>query len=275
MPPIPVVMAPAFCLVLQGAKKLQAGQAVMNAGPGSFLASLVDLPGFAQVDGATPDSPYIGLRMDFTTDEIAAVMAEAGIQVKPRDAGAGMGAFVGRADAALLRLFARLLRLHLEKPEAEARFLASLLKREMMYHLLTGDDGHLFIQRALFDRQEGIGPVIAWIKTHFTRPFAVEELAKSFNMSASGLHHKFKAVTGMGPLRYQKQLRLQEARRLMLGGTADATNAAAEVGYESLSQFTREYRRLFGRPPLQDIKALQAGSAANALAELLSASRGN
>ncbi len=116
-------------------------------------------------------------------------------------------------------------------------------------------------QQAIFDQQsDGIGKAIDWIKENFSRSFTVEELAKSSSMSVSGLHHKFKAITTMGPLQYQKQLRLQEARRLMLSGAMDATLAALEVGYESPSQFTREYRRLFGLPPLKDIKAVRESS---------------
>ena len=117
----------------------------------------------------------------------------------------------------------------------------------------------------LFDQQaDGIGKAIAWIREHYARSFTVEELATSNNMSVSGLHHKFKAITTMSPLQYQKQLRLQEARRLILSGSMDATTAALEVGYESPSQFSREYRRLFGLPPLQDIKAVRNSSAAGA-----------
>jgi AraC-like DNA-binding protein len=112
----------------------------------------------------------------------------------------------------------------------------------------------------LFDLQaDGVGRAIAWIREQYARPFTVEELATSNNMSVSGLHHQFKAITTMGPLQYQKHLRLQEARRLLLSGARDATTAASAVGYASPSQFSREYRRLFGRPPLQDIKAVRTG----------------
>jgi AraC-like DNA-binding protein len=124
---------------------------------------------------------------------------------------------------------------------------------------LSGDYGHLFFQQLFFNQQtEGVGKAIAWIEENYARPFTVEELAKATNMSVSGLHHKFKTITTMGPVQYQKQLRLQEARRLMLSGSMDATTAALEVGYESPSQFSREYRRLFGLPPYQDIKALRS-----------------
>ncbi len=143
-------------------------------------------------------------------------------------------------------------------------------KREMLFHLLSGDSGHFFFQPVLFDQQaDGVGKAIAWIREHYARSFTVEELATSNNMSVSGLHHQFKAITTMGPVQYQKHLRLQEARRLMLSGSMDATTAALEVGYASPSQFSREYRWLFGLPPLQYIKAVRKSSAAGAFEKSL------
>lgn len=253
---IPGVLTPSFCLILQGGKKLYLGQEVYRYGPGDYLASLIDIPASAQVVGATERSPYIGLRIDFTTQEIASVVMEAGIEAESKERGLSKGAFVGKSDAELLDIFTRLLKL-LDKPN-EARFLSELLKREMIFHLLSGANGHLFFQKVLFDqRADGVGKAIQWIKENYARSFTVEELAKSCNMSVSGLHHKFKAITTIGPLQYQKQLRLQEARRLMLSGPVGATTAALAVGYESPSQFNREYRRLFGLPPLQDIKTMR------------------
>jgi transcriptional regulator GlxA family with amidase domain len=128
----------------------------------------------------------------------------------------------------------------------------------MIFHLLSGEYKHLFLQQVFFDQQaDGVGKAIAWIKENYTRSFTVEELAISFKMSVSGLQHKFKAITTMSPVQYQKQLRLQEARRLMLSGSTDATTAALTVGYESPSQFSREYRRIFSLPPLKDIKSVK------------------
>lgn len=129
---------------------------------------------------------------------------------------------------------------------------------------MSGDYGHFFFQQA-----EGVGKAITWIKENYVRSFTVEELAAANHMSVSGLHHKFKAITTMGPLQYQKRLRLQEARRLMLSGRVDATTSALEVGYESPSQFNREYRRLFGLPPHQDIKAVRKHASAGAFLTLL------
>lgn len=260
---IPVVLTPAFCLILQGSKKLLLGQDIIQYHAGDYLASMIDIPASAQIIGATKQSPYIGLRIDFTTKEIASVMMEAGINVKLNDKKLSTGAFIGKSDADLLDLFIRLLKL-IDKPQ-EAGFLSELIKREMIFRLLSGDYGHLFYQQVLFNQQaDGVGKAIEWIKENYARSFTIEELAKSNNMSISGLHHKFKAITTMGPLQYQKQLRLQEARRLMLSGSMDATAAALEVGYESPSQFTREYRRLFGLPPLRDIKAVRESSAIGA-----------
>jgi AraC-like DNA-binding protein len=260
-PLIPVVLTPSFCLILQGTKQLHLGQDMLQYHAGDYLASVIDVPASAQIIGATKQFPYIGLRVDFTTQEVASVVMEAGITVKPQENKLNPAAFIGKSDADLLDACLRLLKL-LDTPK-EARFLSALIKREMIFHLLSGDCGHFFFQPVLFDQQaDGVGKAIAWIKEHYARSFTVEELAQSNHMSVSGLHHKFKAITTMGPLQYQKHLRLQEARRLMLSGSMDATTAALEVGYESPSQFTREYRRLFGLPPLQDIKAVRNSSAA-------------
>lgn len=257
---IPGVLTPSFCLILQGSKKIHLGQNTILYGAGDYLASLIDMPASGQVIDATHQSPYIGLCIDLTAEEIASVMAEAQISVRPIDKKLHLGAYVGKSDERLQSLFIRLFELR-GKSEAEVRFLSSLIKSEIIFSLLTGDYGHLFIQRAFMEQQnEGIGKAIEWIKMNYRRTFTVEEVARSSNMSVSGLHHKFKAVTSMAPLQYQKQLRLQEARRLLLNGTANATAAALEVGYESPAQFSREYRRLFGLPPLQDVKASRRNS---------------
>ncbi|WP_168122505.1 AraC family transcriptional regulator [Paenibacillus sp. HB172176] len=255
------VLTPSFCLILQGEKKLYLGGEIYHYAAGDYLASMIDLPASSEIVGASQEAPYIGLRIDFTTQEIASVIMEGGIDMTAKAGDLSAGAFVGRSDDVLLSGFERLLKLG-GRPSEEIRFLSDLIKKEMIFNLLVGDYGHLFLQRALFDQSaNGVGKAIRWIKEHYADAFTVEELAKACSMSVSGLHHKFKAVTTMGPLQYQKQLRLQEARRLMLGGLAGATAAALEVGYESPSQFNREYRRLFGLPPLQDMKAMRNASA--------------
>ncbi|GGE32857.1 AraC family transcriptional regulator [Pullulanibacillus camelliae] len=258
-PLAPGVTTPSFCLILQGSKKLLIGQDILHYHTGNYLASIIDLPATGQVTRATPDSPYIGLRIDCPIQEIASVMIEAQLSAPSKDTKQTRAAFIGSANADLLDHFIRLMKL-LNKPE-QVPFLSNLIKREMLYVLLTGEYGQCFLQHAFFDPQaDGIGKAIAWIKDNLAQSFTVEELAKLCNMSVSGLHHKFKALTTMGPIQYQKKLRLQEARRLMLGEYVDAGTAAHAVGYESPSQFNREYHRHFGLPPLKDIKALRKSS---------------
>ncbi len=254
-PLTPSVLTPSFCIILQGMKELHLGKELVYYYAGDYVASLIDIPASGQIANASKDSPFIGLRVDFTTKEIASVAMEIEVNFKPNKKKSSLGAFIGKSDPELLELFIRLLKL-IENPKG-IDFLSKHIKRELIFRLLTGEYGHLFYQQALFEQNtEGIGKAIAWIRENYSKTFNVEELAKSNNMSVSTLQHKFKAITTMGPLQYQKQLRLQEARRLMLSGTMDVTSAAMEVGYESPSQFSREYKRLFGLPPKQDIKWL-------------------
>lgn len=250
------VLTPSICLILQGAKKLHLGHEVIDYHAGDYLVSVLDIPASAEIIGATKQSPYFGLRVEFSMEEIASVVMEAGLDFKPRNKKLNTGAYVGTADEGLVETFYRLLKL-MEKPDAN-RYLSSLMKREMIFRLLSGDSGHIFFQQVMMDQQdEGIGKAIAWIKENYAQSLTIKELAKLSNMSVSGLHHKFKAVTTLGPIQYQKQLRLYEARRLMLGGAIHVTAAAMEVGYENVSQFSREYRRLFGSSPSKDIKAFR------------------
>lgn len=259
-PLTPGVITPSYCLILQGSKRVLLGQDILDYHPGDYLTSVIDTPASGQITKATPEAPYIGLRIDFTRQEIASVATEAKINhIKTADNKLNTATFIGKTDDHLLELHVRLLNL-LDKP-GQASFLSGLIKREMIFTLLSGEYGHLFLQHALFSSQtEGVGKAIIWIKENLSQSFTAAELAKSCNISISGLHHKFKAITKMGPLQYQKNLRLQEARRLMLNEFMDAGTAALEVGYESPSQFSREYRRLFGLPPIKDIKRLRKNS---------------
>ena len=255
-PLIPSVLSPAFCLILQGEKEFHLGEHIAHYYEGDYLASIIDMPASGKVVEATREFPYIGLRVDFTAEEVASVVTEAEIELPSRNKKPSTAAFIGKSDAGLLELFVRILSLA-HTPES-APFLSVLMMREMIYRLVSGKYGHLFLQQALYDQQsDGIGKAIGWIKDNFSRPFTASELAKISNMSVSSLQHKFKEITTMGPLQYQKQLRLQEARRLMLTCSMDVTTAALEVGYESPSQFNREYKRLFGLSPLKDIREIQ------------------
>ncbi len=259
IPITPSIMNPAFSIMLQGTKAFQLGSESIHLNAGDFAASIIDMPISVQVKGVSEELPAISLRLDFTASEIASVVTDADIKFNEKNKKLYLGAFVGETDADLQGLFIKLLEL-IDRPRY-APYLAELTKREILYHLLSGEYGYLFFQQLLVNRKsDGVGQAIEWIRKNFTRTFTVEDLAKSNNMSVSGLHHKFKSVTSMGPLQYQKELRLREARRLMLSERMDVTTAAMEVGYESSSQFTREYKRLFGKPPFKDIRALRKSS---------------
>lgn len=250
------VLKPSCCVILQGGKRVHLGADVLDYGPGEYLVVSVDLPASGQVLNATPGRPYLLLNIEFDPPEIAAIVAEARIAMAD-DAQPVRGAFVGKSDAGLLEALNKLVHL-LQAPAAEAAFLSVGLKREIIYRLLTGPYGRQLYQNVVLDQQDrGISKAIAWLKDRFNQPVKVEDLAQATNMSVSSLHHRFKAVTTMGPMQYQKQLRLQAARTLLLNGDIDAGTAAYKVGYESQSQFSREYRRLFGAPPMQDVKKLR------------------
>ena len=252
------VLKPSCCLILQGRKRVMFGTEALDYGPGEYLVVTLDMAGAGHVVNATPDQPYLLMNMELDPAELASIVLEAQITLAA-PAQPVRAAHVGRADSDLLEAWHKLLRL-LQSPPQEAVFLSVGLKREIIYRLLAGPHGPQLYQNLVLDQQDqGIGKAIAWLKANFDRSIKVEELAQATNMSVSSLHHRFKAVTTMGPMQYQKQLRLQHARALLLNGTVDASTAAYQVGYDSASQFSREYRRLFGAPPMQDIKTLRAG----------------
>lgn len=251
----PGVITPSFCVIVRGRKRVYLGEEILEYSAGDTLSSLIAMPATGMIVGATAENPYIGLKIDLNLHEIAAVITEAGLKFDQTDNAPRVGAFVGRASGDILKIFLKMIQ-QLDNPEEV--YLANLLKKEMLFRLLTGEYRHLFFQRSLFDNaSNGVGRVIEWIRRNYTEGFSIDELARSYGMSVSALHHKFKAITTMSPLQYQKQLRLQEARRLLVSGQMDATAAALKVGYESSSQFNREYRRLFGLPPLKDVKSFR------------------
>lgn len=247
------VLKPSLCIVLQGRKRLLTGAKTIEYQAGDFLAASVNMPVNGQVIEAAPDSPYLALRIDLAPGEVAAVALEAELDLHP-EPGLQPGIFVGKPGAEVLEGFEKLLRLSADA--RAARFLAPAIKREMIYWLLDGEGGTLFYKNMLLHQEaSGIGKVIDWITANFDSPFTIEELAERGNMSVSNLHYKFKEIIGMAPLQYQKRLRLQESRRLLLDG-ANVTETALQVGYQSSTQFSREYKRLFGLSPLQDIRSI-------------------
>lgn len=249
------ILKPSLCLIISGAKRIQIGDEVIKYGPGDYLISTIDMPIAGQVLKASRKDPYIGLSITLDPKDISEVLIEA--EISDTESGnAGPAAYVSSSAAELKDAMFRLVKL-LEKPRPNF-FLAKTIKRELLYHLLTGPEAiHLSRRIMIKQSEQGIDKAITWLKKNFDQPLEIGALAKHVSMSISSLHHKFKSVTTMGPLQYQKRLRLQQARQLLLSGEEDVSGAASKVGYESHSQFSREYRRLFGAPPLQDVKRLR------------------
>jgi AraC-like DNA-binding protein len=246
------MLEPSMCLVLQGKKKILIGKDIIHYGIGSFALAAIDMPVSGQVVEASAAAPYLGLKIELNPKEIATLIVEKEIPA-PKISRARSGAYVEESDLELQDAFLRLVRL-LKKPHG-LTVLSGLVKQEILYRLLSANQGDI-LYTALLSRykEKGINEAIHWIKKNYTEPMTIQKLAQAVNMSVSTLHHRFKALTTMSPLQYQKQVRLIEARKLLLGGNIEAATAAYNVGYESPSQFSREYRRFFGASPLQDGK---------------------
>ncbi|MBP2231762.1 AraC-like DNA-binding protein [Azospirillum agricola] len=248
-----------------GRKQVMLGERVLFYDAAEYLVVSVDLPVVGQVVEASPERPYLCLRLDLDPAMLGALMMEAGLDGRDggglpagdREAEAPPGLSLSPVTPELLDAAARLLRL-LDAPR-DAPVLAPLAEREILYRLLTGAQAAKLRQIAVADsRLQQVNRAIAWIKRNYAAPFSIDAVTAEARMSRSALHQHFKAVTAMSPLQYQKQLRLQEARRQILGRTADAATAGFNVGYDSPSQFSREYRRLFGEPPMRDAARLHA-----------------
>jgi AraC-like DNA-binding protein len=257
--PLHMVYQPAVCLVAQGRKQGISGDRVYVYDALKYLVVSVDVPIISQVLEASPHRPYLCLRLDLDPAAIAALMLDADMARAEREP-PGPALAVSAVGPDLLDAAIRLLRL-LETPR-DVPVLAPLAEREILYRLLRGEQAQRMSQIACAESKlQQVNRAIGWIKHNFREPFSIGVLAAEARMSASALHQHFRTVTGMSPLRYQKQLRLQEARRLMLSHALDAAVAGHRVGYESPSQFSREYRRLFGVPPARDIQQLRTGLA--------------
>ena len=247
---------PSICLIAQGAKRVRLGDEAYAYDAHHFLLTSVDLPIVAQVVEASPEKPYLGLKLTLDPREVAQLMADSSLP-PPRTQYEDRGMAVGELSDDLLCAFLRLLDL-LEEPE-HISILAPLVQREILYRLLVGPQGQRLRQiGAAGCRSHQVARAIDWLKENFMEPLRIDDLAARVRMSTSAFHHHFRSLTAMSPLQYQKWLRLHEARRLMLAERLDVADAAFQVGYESPSQFSREYSRLFGAPPLRDVKGLRA-----------------
>lgn len=253
--PCVCLVEPSIVLVVQGAKQLLIGNHAYAYDRERFLITSLDLPASSQVLEASPDKPCLGLLLRLDLRVIAELIAQSGLP-PPRDRATEGSAALGTITPALLEPFSRLVAL-LDEPGAIA-VLAPLIAREIHYRLLMSDQAARLWQIASVGSQSHrVARVIDWLKTNYAQPLRIDELAAHVQMSASTLHHHFRQLTTMSPLQYQKWMRLNEARRLMLNERLDAASAAFQVGYESPSQFSREYSRLFGAPPKRDIEGLR------------------
>jgi AraC-like DNA-binding protein len=248
------MLPPSICLIGQGRKRLFLGDKTYVYDAHRHLIASVDLPVVTQIIEASSDEPYLGLTLELDLRVIAQLMLGQGMPSR-RPSKERLGIAVSEVTAPLLDAFNRLIDL-LENPE-DIPTLAPLVKQEIFYRLLTGEQGPLLRQiTSVGNRGYQISRAIDWLKDNFSKPVKVDELASRAGLSLSAFHNHFRAVTTMSPLRYQKRMRLNEARRLMLTEHVDASRAAFKVGYESPSQFSREYSRQFGAPPIRDIKNL-------------------
>jgi len=260
--PVSIMFEPRVCMIAQGAKRVQLGDDAYVYDPHHFLLTSVDLPTFVQVIKASPEKPYLGLVMKIDQREISQLMVDSNLP-PPRPQQSSRGMATGEVTLPMLSTFQRLIDL-LDEPK-DIPILAPIVQREIFYRLLVGDLGVRLRQMASAGSQsQQIARAIDWLKSNYTQPLRIEDLASQVNMSTSTFHHHFREVTAMSPLQYQKWLRLNEARRIMLAENQDATTAAFQVGYESPSQFSREYGRMFGAPPLRDITSLRQMTTADA-----------
>lgn len=250
---------PGICMVAQGSKRVLLGDDTYVYDGHHYLITSVNLPTVVQIIDASPGKPYFGLKLKLDLREVSQLMVDSNLP-PPRAQQSGRGMATGEVTLPLLIAFQRLINLPAEQKDIP--ILAPLIQREIIYRLLVGEQGaHLRQIASMGSQGYQIAQAIDWLKGNFTLPLRIDDLAKQVNMSTSTFHHHFRALTAMSPLQYQKWLRLNEARRLMLSENQDASTAAFQVGYESPSQFSREYGRLFGAPPLRDITNLRQISA--------------
>ena len=251
----PSLPQPALCILAQGRKEVRLADEQFAYDPLNYLVVSVSMPISGRVVEISPDKPVLALRLDIDPVEINTLISDAGpIGVPSRPAGRGV--YVEPIDPPMLDALLRLTRL-LDTPK-DIAMLAPLIRREILYRLLRSPMGYRLYEIASENSQNHrVSRAISWLNGNFEQPLRIDNLAREANLSVSTLHHRFKAMTAMSPLQYQKQLRLNEARRLMLSEGLDASAAGYRVGYESPSQFSREYSRQFGAPPVRDLARLR------------------
>ncbi len=253
--PITGFYEPSVCLIAQGAKHVQLGEESYVYDTEHYLFSGIHLPVVAKVIEASNAKPYLGLKLTFDYQEIAQLMADSQLPA-PKGQSSVRGMATGTLSLPLISAFQRLVDLVDDKEHIA--ILAPLIRREIFYRLLMGEQGQKLCQLAIMGTQtHQVACVITWLKANFSQSIRIEDLANIANMGISTFHHHFRNMTALSPLKYLKQLRLQEARRLMLTERLDVATSAFQVGYESPSQFSREYSRLYGCSPSKDVQELR------------------
>ncbi|EPA0959643.1 AraC family transcriptional regulator N-terminal domain-containing protein [Vibrio parahaemolyticus] len=254
-PPTSYTHNPSICLIAQGRKRVLLGEESFIYDANHFLISSIDLPIIANIIEASEEQPYLGLIMELDLTEISQLIVDSELAfTQSKEAQKGIA--VGELSESLLDAFVRLAEL-LDEGQ-NIKILAPIIKREIFYRLLMSEQGtrlHQIVTAGSHSHQ--IAKAIDWLKNNFVKPLSVGDLASYTGMSKSSFYTHFRSMTSMTPLQFQKKLRLSEARRLMLTENLDAMAATFKVGYESPSQFSREYSRLFGAPPSKDIKSLR------------------
>jgi AraC-like DNA-binding protein len=260
--PLHAVFEPAVCVIAQGSKEVLFGNSRYQFDPLHYLLVTLDLPYVSQVIEASKEQPFLGLRLSLSPLLVGEVLLEIG-HTQPEAHVDVRAIDVSLLDGNLLDAFLRFVRL-VDSP-LEARVLLPLMTREIIYRLLMGEQGdrlrHLTISGGY---TPSIAGVVKLLLQDFDKPLRIEQFARELGMSVSSLQHRFKAVTALSPQQFQKRLRLQEARRLMLGEDLDAASAASRVGYQDASHFNREYKSLFGVPPMRDVQRLREEAPAQA-----------
>jgi AraC-like DNA-binding protein len=252
-----------IALVAQGAKRLALGERVYDYGAGQYVVASVDMPIIGQFTEASADRPALGFGLVLKPAAVAELLLQDHDRSRPGGGPPAPAIAVSEADDELIDAVVRLLRL-LDAPR-DRDVLAPLVVREILWRVISGDQGGTVRQLGLADSGlTHIARAVRWIRENYGRPFRVRDLADASGMSVSAFHRNFQAVTTMSPIRFQKQIRLQEARLLLAAGPADVARVGRRVGYDSASQFSREYRRQFGAPPGQDAARLREAAAPEA-----------
>lgn len=255
----PITYEPSVIVVAQGSKQVQIGKEILTYDSSRYLLVSVDVPTVTRVSAASREEPCLAASLKLDISIVREFLSRETFPV-PDAPGEGHALSIAPVTPEFLHAWCGLLNL-LAAP-ADIPFLSDLLEREIIYRILRGPEGgRLRAIATLGDKSNRTARAIGWIKTNYRKQLRVEELAEIAGMGVSTLHHSFRALTSMGPLQYQKHIRLQAARAQMLTADVDAATAAFAVGYESASQFNREYSRLFGQPPIRDIRNLRSQGA--------------